>query len=270
MIKSYPHLEAVIGYTVKEMEEVLAQGEKNHYHFQQLKSEVNGVKKYRHFYPSKRNLRDLQNRIQSRIFSTIKLPEHIQGCVKGKGNITNAKAHQGKKYKFHTDLKSYFDFVSNEKVYKALRRYGFSQKVSHLLTRITTYKGHLAQGPPTSPFLANIAGLDMDDVILVLCAGNEIIYTRYVDDLCFSSQKDFKSLVPEIIKIIEQHKFLIGYKKTKYKIGRLELTGADIGQNVLRPTKKQLKKYNSPDTPDHTRKGLEIYWSGMKKCKKSS
>lgn len=267
MIKSLSHLEGVLGYSVQEMADILSDAEKNHYHFQRFKGVVKGEKKYRHFYPSKKNLRDLQNRIQSRIFQKITLPAHIQGCTKGRGNITNAKLHQGKLYKFHTDLKSYFDFVTNKKVYDALIHQGFSQKVNHLLTRLTTFRGHLAQGPPTSPFLANIAGLNMDADILALCAQHDIVYSRYVDDLCFSSAKDFKKLIPEIRQIVELHDFRIGFNKTVYKKGRLEITGADIGQNLLRPTQKQLTKYIDPETKDHTRKGLDIYFAGLRNKK---
>lgn len=264
-IESLSHLEGVLGYKIPEIYDILGRGDKNHYHFKVEKGVVKGEMVYRQFSPSKRCLRDLHNRMQTRIFKKIALPPHVQGCVKDRGNITNAKLHQGNLYKFHTDLKSYFDFVSNKKVYDALRRLGFSQKVSHLLTRLTTYKGHLPQGPPTSPFLANIAGLEMDEAILALCKEHGITYSRYVDDLCFSSQNDFKAVVPMIIEIIEAHVFFIGYKKTKYKIGRLEITGADVGQNLLRPTKKQLAKYSDPQTQDYTRKGLDIYFAGLRK-----
>src|SRR5215213_3704583 len=102
MIRKIAHLEGVLGYTLSEMQEVLDQKEKNHYHFQQLKGVVKGEKKFRHFFPSKKNLRDLQNRIQSRVFRHIELPPHIHGCVQKRGNMTNAKEHKGKLYKFHT------------------------------------------------------------------------------------------------------------------------------------------------------------------------
>src|SRR5580704_13218189 len=146
MIQSIPHLESITGYTHEEMATILAELPDFYYHFAQSKGLSNGVKKFRHFNPSRGRLRDLQNRVHSRLFSFIPLPHHVQGCVIGRGNITNAKAHQGKAYKFHTDLRSYFDFVSNKKVYDALRLFGFSQKVSYLLTRLSTFHGHLPQG----------------------------------------------------------------------------------------------------------------------------
>ncbi|RFS26807.1 RNA-directed DNA polymerase [Chitinophaga silvatica] len=263
MIQSLLHLQAVLGYSIEEMEHLISEKDKYYYHFSQTKGFEKGVEQFRHFFPSKKNLRDLHNRIHTRIFRKIPLPPHVHGSVVGRGNVTNTKAHQGKLYKLHTDLKSYFDFVSNKKVYDALRGLGFSQKVCHLLTELTTLNGHLPQGPPTSPFLANIVGLQMDNDLLNFCNDHQITYTRYVDDLGFSCQVDFKDLIPKIVDIINQNGFLISYKKTVYKKGRIEITGISIGQNNLLPTKKHLAKYSDPLTPAHTRKGLGIYFAGF-------
>jgi RNA-directed DNA polymerase len=187
MIQSISHLEGVTGYTQEEMTAILTDLPDYYYHFAQSKGIEKGRNKLRHFNPSRGRLRDLQNRMHSPIFSGISLPPHVQGCVTGRGNITNARAHQGKRYKFHTDLRSYFDFVSNRKIYDVLRRFDFSPTVSRLLTKLTTFKGHLPQGPPTNPFLANIAALPMDEAILALVTSYGITYTWYVDDLCFSA-----------------------------------------------------------------------------------
>lgn len=270
MIRSFNHLKGVLGYSVDELEAVLSNKTKNSYHFKQSKGMVKGVEKFRHFNPSRRTLRDVQNRIKDRIFRQIALPDHVHGCVTKKGNITNSRVHQGKHYKLHTDLKSYFDFVTNRAVNQSLLKLGFSPDVANLLTRLTTFEGHLAQGPPTSPFLANIAALEMDNELLDLCRQHEIFYTRFVDDLCFSSQADFKELIPQIVAIINKYGFFIGYKKTKYKEGRIEITGVNIGQNNLLPTKKQIEKFSDPATPEWTRKGLAIYFAGMKPKKKKS
>lgn len=263
MIQSIAHLVGVTGYTQEEMSAILAYIPNYYYHFAQLKGTEKGSKQFRHYNPSKGRLRDLQNRIHTRIFSPIPLPSHVQGCVTGRGNITNARAHQGKIYKFHTDLRSYFDFVSNKKVYDALRRSEFSPTISRLLTQLTTFKGHLPQGPPTSPFLANLAALPMDEAILALTMPHGITYTRYVDDLCFSSQQDFRSLVPAILTIVQHHGFLYGHKKTFYKKGPLEITGATVGNNRLTPTVNQWEKYFAPETEEPTRKGLQAYFTGL-------
>ena len=263
MIRSIIHLEIQTGYSRQEIYDLIDELPDYYYHFAQSKGMEKGVEKFRHYNPSRKRLRDLHNRINDRIFSGILLPAHVQGCVRGRGNITNAKYHQGKRYKFHTDLRSYFDFVSNKMVYEALRRLGYSQKVSHLLTRLTTFQGHIPQGPPTSPFLANIAALPMDNEILSLVKDRDITYTRYVDDLCFSSQVDFQAFVPEILAIVKKHGFLFGHKKTYYKKGPLEITGAKVSNNLISPTAWQIMKYTDPNTLPHTRRGLDAYFKGL-------
>lgn len=265
MIKSYSHLSAIIKYSISDIQTIIADKEKYYYHFSQSKGIVKGEEKFRLFQPSKRELRDIQNRLQSKVFSNFLMPSHLHGGVTSRGNVTNTKPHQGKLFKLHTDLRSYFEFVSNKHVYKALLDQGFSPNVSHIITDLTTFKGHLPQGAPTSPFLANISGLAMDKDLLVVCQKHDITYTRFVDDLCFSSQNDFKEVILELIAIINKHGFFIGYHKTKYKKGRLEVTGVNIGQNLLRPTKKQLSKYNNAATSNETRKGLDYYFAGLKK-----
>ncbi len=104
----------------------------------------------------------------------------------------------------------------------------------------------------------------MDEQILALCAEHEITYTRFVDDLGFSSHKDFEELVPTFIDIINKAGFYIGYNKTYYKMGRIILTGVDIGQNVLRPPQILKDKYADPSTPEPTRRGLGYYFAGLK------
>jgi RNA-directed DNA polymerase len=263
MIQSISHLEGVTGYTQEEMTAILADPPDYYYHFAQLKGIEKGSRQFRHYNPSRGRLRDLQNRLHTRIFSAIPLPPHVQGCVAGRRNITNARAHQGKTYKFHTDLRSYFDFVSNKQIYDAFRRLSFSPTISRLLTQLTTFKGHLPQGPPTSPFLANLAALPMDQALLTLVTSHGITYTRYVDDLCFSAQRDFQFVVPAILAIVEQHGFFYGHKKTYYKKGPLEITGATVGNNHLMPTAKQWQKYFAPETEEPTRRGMRAYFTGL-------
>lgn len=264
MIQSIADFADLVEWPVAVINKILAQKGKYYYHKAEFKGIEGGVEKFRHFYPSIRELKELQSRIQLRLFAKILLPGHIQGCVKGRGNITNARAHLGNPYKFHTDLKSYFDFVSNRKVFEALMRLGFPADLSRLITNLTTHKGHLPQGAPTSPFLANIVGLQMDEDVLVLCKENNIIYTRYVDDLCLSSLSDFQLQSLEVIRIIQQNGFDIGHKKTTYKKGRLEITGANVCNQSLRPTRRQFKKYRDPVTPEHTKRGMEAYFKGLK------
>src|SRR3954447_3110891 len=48
--------------------------------------------------------------------------------------------------------------------------------------------GHLPQGAPTSPMLANLAMRDFDRVVAKTADEHGLIYTRYADDLTLSTQ----------------------------------------------------------------------------------
>jgi hypothetical protein len=70
-------------------------------------------------------------------------------------------------------------------------------------------------------------------------------------------------LVLTILAIVQQHGFHYGHKKTYYKKGPLEITGATFGNNHLTPTARQWKKYYAPETKESTRMGLRAYFTGL-------
>lgn len=179
------------------------------------KLDNNGTPKKRIINPSKRRLKVLQNRINKNVLSKIQIPDYAFGAVKGKSNITNAKQHQGKKYKFTTDLKDFFPSISNKSVFQMFLRHGFSPSVSRILTQLTTYKGRIPQGAPTSSTVANLVFIRTGDILQKLSTTYGLTFTSFVDDLTFSSKTDFKDKVPEILDVISQE-FKISHKKTNY------------------------------------------------------
>ncbi len=60
-----------------------------------------------------------------------------------------------------------------------------------------------------------------------MCNKHGLTYTRYVDDLTFSSQQDFRDILNEILNIVLSNGFNLSYRKTKYK-GNQNITGIDV------------------------------------------
>lgn len=264
MIIHKPQLLATtLGYPIDELKtiaESLKGGARKYYYSYVDRKIKNGKVKERPIDPSRSNLKDIQNKIKSAILSSINLPKHIQGSAKGRSNINNAKHHRSKPYQFQTDLTKFFQFVSSKMVFNALREHGYSPDVAYLLTQLTTYKGHLPQGAPTSPILANLVGLSFDKHILELCADNNIFYTRYVDDLWFSSEKNFEHLIPTFLQIILDNGFIYSHAKTVSKKGKIEGTGCLIKTNgSMTITKKIQAKLDNPDLKPDSRKAIEKY-----------
>ena len=167
--------------------------------------------------PPKGELKFIQKRINNYLVENIPMPQYAFGGVKRKDNIRNARYHKGQKFVFQTDIKDFFLFITNKMVYGMYLRNGFSHDVSSLLTKLTTYKGHLPQGAPTSTTLANLVFVPTGIELEAIAAREGLRFTTFVDDVTMSSQVDFKNIVPEIVQTIVSHGFKISQGKTTYK-----------------------------------------------------
>ena len=95
--------------------------------------------------------------------------------------------------------------------------FNFSKNQANTLAKICTNKGRLPMGAPTSPVISNFACINLDKEIQTWANKNNITFTRFVDDLSFSSkniitQQHFK----DIKKITDKYEFKIDAEKTKW------------------------------------------------------
>lgn len=191
------------------------------------KKDKNGNYKTRVVRESKGIIKEIQGKISNKILKLIKLPKNIKGGVKGESNITNARIHKGNRYIFTTDLENFFPSIKVGKVYETLLSLGFNKLTTHYITRFSTWKGEVPQGIKTSTYIANLIFLETDYKLIEFCKKNNIRYTRFVDDLAFSSQIDFGDKIFHILEIIQQSRFRINWRKTKYE-GKQILTGIQL------------------------------------------
>ena len=205
------------------------------------KKYLDGTDKQRTIRHPQKELNIIQSRIKDKILAPIQLPSTVHGGVKQRSNITNAKPHQGKKYVFTTDLQEFYPSITSQRVYETFCRLKFSPHFSRWLTKLTTWKYELPQGTPTSTHIANLVFLDTDLLLIDLCNENNITYTRYVDDLTFSSQQDFRHLLSDILKIITENSFKLNYRKTHYK-GKQTITGINVFLNKIDAPDKIIEK----------------------------
>ena len=145
----------------------------------QPKIDKNGIQKRRIINPSTSILKDIQKRINSYILNKIPVPKYIFGGTKGKDNVLNAKQHQGKKFKFITDLSNFFPSITNKMVYDMFVAYDFSPDVARILTILTTYKGHVPQGAPTSTYIANLVFSRRENELSELAKVHNITFTSF-------------------------------------------------------------------------------------------
>lgn len=223
-----------------------------------------GTIKKRVIRPSKGELKIIQTRIKNRVLARIELPSNVHGGVKKRSNISNAKPHQGNKYQFTTDLQDFYPSISSKRVYETFLELKYSTHFSRLIAKLTTWKYELPQGTPTSTHIANLVFLKTDIALIELCNKLGITYTRYVDDLTFSSQQDFKPHLNTILEIVKSGGFNISYRKTKYK-GEQNITGVDVFLHKIDAPQKIIERVALEQTSNSAIKPLTNYLNNIRK-----
>lgn len=185
-----------------------------------------------------------QNRIASNI---------SHGFEMGKGIITNARIHKNKKYLLNIDIANFFSSVNFGRVqgyfYKS-QEFLFPKEVSTIISQLVCYDKKLPQGAPTSPIISNLIFNIVDLRILSLAKKYKLSYTRYADDMSFSTnnrafQTDYINFIQELRNLLENSGFEINENKTRleYYSSRQEVTGLTVNKkiNVSRKFIKQTR-----------------------------
>lgn len=87
----------------------------------------------------------------------------------------NAAPHVGKKQMVKADISHFFETVSYGKVYGVFAEAGYDKPVATLLAKLCTLRGHLPQGAPSSPALANLVMGRFDEIVCAYCDERGII-----------------------------------------------------------------------------------------------
>jgi hypothetical protein len=105
--------------------------------------------------------------------------------------LTNAEQHLGKTGLLNADIKDFFHPIHAEHVFRIFtgKPFCFPHELAEMLTRLTTYAGRLPMGAPTSPVLSHFAFLEADAELLAYAHAQAWTFTRYADDLTFSSNE---------------------------------------------------------------------------------
>lgn len=191
--------------------------------------------------------------------SHVEIPTYAFGGVPKKDNIKNAKYHQGNKYIFTTDLRSFFPSISHNSVFEVYCNNGYSPTVARILTKLTTYKYQLPQGVPTSTLLALLAFKPTGDKLYDYALQHNLKFSIFVDDITISSKVDFKHLVPEILDIIVSAGYKISHNKTHYSTKNPIITGIKCQNNRIKLPQSTYKRISKLPKDSNSYKGLIMY-----------
>ncbi|PZO12399.1 MAG: hypothetical protein DCF26_19035 [Burkholderiales bacterium] len=98
----------------------------------------------------------------------------------------NAERHARQRYVANIDVTNFFPSLSTGFVIRSLCAAGLKPDTAALVARLSSYKGGLPQGAPTSAALSNIVMYGFDKKLSEACASLGVNYTRYADDMTFS------------------------------------------------------------------------------------
>jgi RNA-directed DNA polymerase len=174
------------------------------------------------------------------------------GFRKNHSIISNANKHKNKRHVFNVDLQDFFPSINFGRVrgfFIKNAHFELNHKVATIIAQIACHENELPQGSPCSPIISNLIGHLLDIRMANLAKKSKCTYSRYVDDLTFSTNKrDF----PEKIAIkkegsenewipgkalknqIEKIGFKVNDKKTslQHKTTRQIATGLVVNEKV--------------------------------------
>lgn len=161
---------------------------------------------------------------------------------KNKNIITNAKIHRNKRLILNIDLENFFESFHFGRVrgfFTKNKNFLLPSEVATVIAQLSCYEGKLPQGAPTSPIISNLICGILDYRLLKVAKKYKLNYTRYADDLTFSTNdKNFPNLQTkfheEISKELIQAGFKINEKKTRlqYKDSRQVVTGLVVNRKI--------------------------------------
>ncbi|WP_434310807.1 reverse transcriptase family protein [Hominifimenecus sp. rT4P-3] len=233
-------LSHILNTTKEKLNRILADKENAYLSFTLPKK--HGVRRIDGLRPGS-ELKKIQRRLAEGFLNQIPLPVPVKGFVKGENYVSYLRAHCGSQYFLRLDIQDFFPSIREEQLRSCLSEFVQEPAVLDEIVGIGMLHGSLPQGAVTSPALSNLVFRRMDQRILKYCQklseryiAGEVFYTRYADDLLFSSQTfDFSAnpyFYGMISHILGEHGFRLQREKTSFQKGTFVSNGFVVGEDV--------------------------------------
>ncbi len=214
-----------------------------------------------------RDMAAAQRWILASILDRIPLHDAAHGFVRGRGTMSNAVPHVRRAVVVNADQKDFFPSITFPRVKGLFMELGYSPAAATILgllctecpRRLIRYAGqelHVATGPRslpqgacTSPALSNLIARGLDSRLAGLARKLGWTYTRYADDLTFSTDAEPAALTGYLLArlrhIAAAESFTVNETKTRVQRPntRQSVTGIVVNHrpNVDRSTVRRLR-----------------------------
>ncbi|MDP2341690.1 MAG: reverse transcriptase domain-containing protein [Deltaproteobacteria bacterium] len=201
----------------------------------------------------------LHDVVLARVADAASLGLDAHGFVPTRSVVTNALPHVGKHVVVNLDLKDFFPSITFRRVKGLFTALGYSPHVATIFALLSTEpprvpvvvdgkRLHVAlsdrvlpQGASTSPAITNLLCRRLDKRAAGLARRHGFSYTRYADDLTFSSAQNddvkLKVLLSQVRRVIVDEGLVENADKTRImrRGRRQEVTGVVVNQRPAVP-----------------------------------
>lgn len=223
-----------------------------HYHYHVIDKKRGGI---RLIESPKPLLKEIQQKINTELLSALTVHDAAHGFRKGRNHITHATNHCGKKALILFDISNCFHSISWQSIYNNVNQLGYAKEITKYVTGLCTHhvhpneaviatleashrklilKPHLPQGAPSSPTLSNSALHHLDKRLTGLAKTLNLTYSRYADDLAFSSNeiRDWRFLEHIVGAICLEEGLQLNHRKSRILKSqqRQKLTGLVVNK----------------------------------------
>jgi len=182
-------------------------------------------------------LKTLQRRTAIMLAKVYSPKASTHGFVSGKSVVSNARAHLRRRLVFNIDLKDFFPSIHIGRVIGLLQKepYLIPKPIAIVMAQICCHNAKLPQGAPTSPLISNMICARMDGELARLARSHGAFYTRYADDITFSTNREILPAVfgqvidsargvvdlsgCQLEKIISSNGFVVNQQKVRLASG---------------------------------------------------
>lgn len=174
------------------------------------------------------------------------------GFRRGHSIVTNARPHHKRRYVLNLDLKDFFPTFNFGRVrgfFIKNKAFELNENVATLIAQIACHENKLPQGSPCSPVIADLLTHLLDVRLAQMAKKERVTYTRYADDITFSTnQKEFPKVLAtqdpdedgkwdlgtELLKRINDTGFVVNSAKTRMqcRMSRQLVTGLTVNDKV--------------------------------------
>lgn len=203
-------------------------------------------------------------RIQRLFISLIDLPIHpcAMAYRHGVSIKDNAKAHMDNRYLLSMDLRNFFNSITPDIFWSVCKKQSVLMDAGdaerELITRLLFWSPTknlsrrlvLSVGAPSSPMISNFVMYQFDLKLAQFCDEKKIVYTRYADDLSFSTNQqralfEMPDFVKQTLQDVFENNLLVNHRKTAFssKAHNRHVTGVTINNESELSLGRRRKRY---------------------------